>query len=631
MPWPQPAEYVEAIQNLQTSFKDPEIRTGTAALKSTGEPKLWTGNFATVFEVQAAKQRKLAVKCFTREVPGLQERYHHVSEHLKKSPLPFMVGFDYVPESVLVRGHWYSFLKMDWVEGLRLDELVAECFRGRWEYKSTLRQLCEMWIKVARRLRKAEVAHGDLQHGNVLLVPVPRSRTFSLKLIDYDGMCVPTLADRPSGELGHPAYQHPERLRDGGYGLEIDRFSHLLIYCSLRCLISGGQDLWERHYDGDNLLFGPRALERPDRSPVFQDVARLGDPAVQALVGRLILAAKGPLSEVPLLDEVVADSKVVPLTPAQESEVEKMLSRRVQQPPPVPEALPLPSPEPPEPTVPAPWWTTSPSPAPRAADVPRVPPNILSRIAVAASAATRTLAPVTLPKKLAVDLGNGVKMEMVLIPAGEFLMGTSGNSDDEKQHGVRITKPFYLGRYLVTQEQWLVVMGDNHSNFKGPRNPMEQVSWDRCQQFLDKLNAKAGDGKFSLPTEAQWEYGCRAGSTTNYYFGDDEARLGDYAWYYKNSGSQTHPVGEKKPNAWGLYDMHGNVFEWCQDWYDGNYYARSPMDDPAGPATGSNRVSRGGGWGNGAGYCRSANRYCSEPGDRLRTLGFRVARVPADK
>ena len=149
------------------------------------------------------------------------------------------------------------------------------------------------------------------------------------------------------------------------------------------------------------------------------------------------------------------------------------------------------------------------------------------------------------------DLGNGVKMEMVLIPAGEFLMGTSGNSDDEKQHRVRITKPFYLGRYLVTQEQWLVVMGDNHSNFKGPKNPMEQVSWDRCQQFLDKLNAKAGEGKFSLPTEVQWEYGCRAGSTTNYYFGDNEARLGDYAWYYKNSGSQTHPVGEKKPNAWG--------------------------------------------------------------------------------
>ena len=163
---------------------------------------------------------------------------------------------------------------------------------------------------------------------------------------------------------------------------------------------------------------------------------------------------------------------------------------------------------------------------------------------------------------------------------------------------MRITKPFYLGKYLVTQEQWEAVMGNNPSHFKGPKNPVEQVSWDDCQQFLEQAQreGRPRGGKFQLPTEAQWEYACRAGSTTRYCFGDDESELGEYAWYDANSGSKTHPVGEKKPNAWGLYDMHGNVWEWCQDWYDGGYYANSPTDDPTGPATGSDRVFRGGGW-----------------------------------
>ncbi|MGA2257939.1 MAG: formylglycine-generating enzyme family protein [Thermoguttaceae bacterium] len=171
------------------------------------------------------------------------------------------------------------------------------------------------------------------------------------------------------------------------------------------------------------------------------------------------------------------------------------------------------------------------------------------------------------PKELTVDLGKGVKLELVLIPAGEFTMGSPDSdkdaaSDEKPQHRVRITKPFYLGKYLVTQEQWEAVIGNNPSHFKGPpKNPVEQVSWGDCQQFLGKLNAKsaAGGGKFQLPSEAQWEYACRAGSKTRYCFGDEESGRGDYAWYAANSGSKTHPVGEKKPNAWGLYDMQGKA------------------------------------------------------------------------
>ncbi len=242
------------------------------------------------------------------------------------------------------------------------------------------------------------------------------------------------------------------------------------------------------------------------------------------------------------------------------------------------------------------------------------------------------------PKELTVDLGNGVKLEMVLIHAGEFLMGSPESdkdalSDEKPQHRVRITRPFYLGKYMVTQEQWESVMGNIPSHFKGPKNPVETISWDDCQQFLGKLNAKsaAGAGKFQLPSEAQWEYACRAGSKTRYCFGEDEKQIEEYAWHKQNSDGKTHPVGEKKPNGWGLYDMHGNVWELCQDWWRDGYYKGSPVDDPTGAATGSDRVLRGGSWSLPEWYCPSAYRCRGLPGYWDSYIGLRVSRVPADK
>ena len=240
-------------------------------------------------------------------------------------------------------------------------------------------------------------------------------------------------------------------------------------------------------------------------------------------------------------------------------------------------------------------------------------------------------------KELAVDLGGRVKMDLVLIPAGSFMMGSPDSSrgaayDEKPQHPVRITRPFYAGKYPVTQEQWKAVMGSNPSRFKGPKNPVEKVSWDDCRKFLEKLNAKSGMpwGKFVLPTEAQWEYACRAGSTTRYCFGDEDPTLNEYAWYTKTTfGNGTHPVGQKKPNAWGLYDVHGNVWEWCSDWYDGRYYAGSPTDDPAGPAMGSCRVNRGGSWLDYQWECRSARRGDSVPDLSYDAVGLRVCLVAA--
>ena len=212
-------------------------------------------------------------------------------------------------------------------------------------------------------------------------------------------------------------------------------------------------------------------------------------------------------------------------------------------------------------------------------------------------------------------------MEFVRIKAGTFLMG--GNRFGEKPvHEVVLTNDFFMGKYEVTQGQWETVMGENPSYFGGKDRPVERVSWDDVQEFIDKLNDKEGRKIYRLPTEAEWEYACRAGTTTEYFFGDDEDKLGEYVWYDDNSGNKTHPVGKKKPNPWGLYDMYGNVWEWCQDLYGD--YPKGKIINPKGPDSGSYRVFRGGSWGHSAVSCRSANRSNWEPDYRYSLLGFRL-------
>ena len=221
---------------------------------------------------------------------------------------------------------------------------------------------------------------------------------------------------------------------------------------------------------------------------------------------------------------------------------------------------------------------------------------------------------------------NSIGMEFVLIPAGTFMMGLPDSDpdsarDEKPAHQVTLSQAFYLGKYPVTQAQWEAVMGTNPSRFKGAGRPVERVSWNDVQAFMQKLNEREGVDHYRLPTEAQWEYACRAGSSTRYHFGDDAARLGDYAWYDENSDDQTHPVGQKQPNAWGLYDMHGNVWEWVQDWYAG--YTANPMTDPIGPTSGAVRVLRGGFWSDPARFMRAGGRYADDAVDCLGAMGFR--------
>jgi formylglycine-generating enzyme required for sulfatase activity len=228
------------------------------------------------------------------------------------------------------------------------------------------------------------------------------------------------------------------------------------------------------------------------------------------------------------------------------------------------------------------------------------------------------------------ELTNSLGMQFALIPAGTFLMGSGiaedGDEDERPQLQVTLSQPFCLQTTPVTQGQWKRLMGENPSFFHecGEDCPVENVSWDDAQEFIKKLNQMEKTDQYRLPTEAQWEYACRAGSTRSYCFGNGEAELGKYAWYEGNSQKSTHPVGRLKPNAWGLYDMHGNVYEWCRDWY--GEYPPGPVTDPKGPSAGKYRVLRGGSWDGEAGDVRSAYRHRLTLGYRYAHEGFRVAR-----
>lgn len=259
-------------------------------------------------------------------------------------------------------------------------------------------------------------------------------------------------------------------------------------------------------------------------------------------------------------------------------------------------------------------------------------------------------------------LPGGTTMEMIYVAPGSFMMGSpeseDGRFDNEMRHHVTLTKGFWLGKYEVTQRQWESVMGENPAYFKSADRPVENVSWEDCRAFISKVDAAARQqlgGRARLPTEAEWEYACRAGTETSLPSGENLVVLGvgngrglnSIAWYGGNSSvgfelpngvdcsgwkekeffgtrAGTHPVGQKAPNRWGFHDMIGNVYEWCNDWYGKEYYRESPGVDPQGPASGDFRVLRGGSWGNYARICRSADRFGDRPGDRVRSCGFRL-------
>jgi WD40 repeat protein/formylglycine-generating enzyme required for sulfatase activity len=602
MAWPRQTDYNEAIQSPRLCFKDPDLRQGQPDTDRLGLPRPCTGNFADVYKVHSPGQHAWAVKCFTREVTDLQARYRAISDHLRQARgrqqdcLPFLVDFDYLEEGIRVAGRWYPVLKMRWVQGATLNEFVKASLAE----PSTLIALAELWLSLARDLRQNEVAHGDLQHGNVLLVPDGKPRAVRPTLVDYDGMFVPALVSNRPGELGHCNYQHPRRGEDP-FHAEVDRFAHLVIYTSLRCLAVLGADLWQRYDNGDNVLFREQDFKAPGESELLRDLWQLDDRPARALVGQLVLASQASPRQVPLLDELVSSGKAAALSRAQEKQVEGLLG--------------------PHRGAALSWW----------------------------QAPARPVGP-ALPARMT----NSIGMQFVLIPAGRFQMGSAageGAADERPQHEVEITRPFYLGIYPVTQAQYQAVMGSNPSRFcaTGPGKdrvegrstndfPVECVNWDDAQLFLRKLQAlekeRAAGRHYRLPTEGEWEYACRGGAktATAFSFGNSlsSAQANFDSTGMVGADSSTCKVGSYPANGFGLHDMHGNVREWCADLYDEGYYRKSPRCDPQGPARGSDRVTRGGSWDFGAYYCRSAHRSTAHPSTRFSRLGIRVALVAID-
>ncbi len=226
-------------------------------------------------------------------------------------------------------------------------------------------------------------------------------------------------------------------------------------------------------------------------------------------------------------------------------------------------------------------------------------------------------------------------IEFVYIHPGTYMMGSPAHESergaDEKQQQATLTQGFYLQTTEVTQEQWKAIMGNKPSQFKdcGDTCPVENVSWYDAQKFIEKLNQLEKTNKYRLPSEVEWEYACRAGGSGKFAHGDDESKLQEYAWYKDNSEKRTHRVAQKKPNAWGLYDMHGNVWEWCQDWYQktpSSTLTKKDQTDP--PDSGAYRVNRGGGWGLAANSVRCADRSNFLPGIRYSGIGFRLLKMP---
>jgi formylglycine-generating enzyme required for sulfatase activity len=258
------------------------------------------------------------------------------------------------------------------------------------------------------------------------------------------------------------------------------------------------------------------------------------------------------------------------------------------------------------------------------------PKNIIIPKAVGSYTEILTKKTITIQKtffgKKEVDLLENIELEMVILPTGSFMMGSDEYDSEKPKHQVAL-KQFAIGKYPVTQEQYEAVMGNNPSTFKDhPKNPVEWVNWSDAKGFCERLHEKTGK-QYRLPAEAEWEYACRAGTQTRYYFGDNEKLLGEYAWYNENSSSETHPVGQKKPNNWGLYDMSGNVLEWCEDGWHENY-----QDAPKDGSSWNNnhfetkrRILRGGGWRFIPRVCRSASRNWFEAHDYNFIIGFRLA------
>jgi formylglycine-generating enzyme required for sulfatase activity len=425
---------------------------------------------------------------------------------------------------------------------------------------SKLLNLADRFLSMVVDLRKHKISHGDLQDNNILV-----RDDGSIILIDYDSLCVPDIEGKKEFVSGTAGYQHPSRIsgKDNRLTPAADYFSEVIIYLSLLAFAQ------------KPALFAEQDVKNRDRELLFKT------------------------------DDLTANTKSVPLLwlhllGLNDYNITKLISVLDKYRSTAQYAL-------------LDDWLDNP-----------LQVNIKHMFFPAKNI-------ITPPKNT--NFTDKFGIEMIAVEGGTFWMGAQNtypnapNYDADAYDGEssvhKVTlSDYYIGKYPVTQAQWKAVMGNNPSYFKGDNLPVEEVSWNDVQEFIHKLNQQTGK-KYRLPTEAEWEFAARGGTKSNRYKYSGSKTAGNVAWYDDNSGGENHPVGTKSPNELGIYDMSGNVWEWCSDWYDD--YSNASQTNPRGASTGSYRVLRGGGLADVAWGVRVSGRFSGEPGVRSSSIGFRLA------
>ncbi len=734
-PWPSTATFRDAVQHPQDFFQEPALKQCQPVFDKRRRVVLENGTFGVVFMLRSPSGQYKAVKCFTTRLEERAERYRAIDEHLRKSHIPAAIAFEYLPQGIRIRGTPYPILKMPWCDGVTLNRFVEQSLAN----PASLHVLFDRWVELMRQLRAADIAHGDLQHENVL-VEQSAGGLSELKLVDFDGMFVPTLTGRKAEEAGHPDYQHPRRLNEMVCRIEVDNFPSLVIACAVRALSVEGKTLWTQYDNGNNLLFRAADFASPQTSVLLQQLWKSRDPVTKFLAGHIILSTDLQIGAGPFLPELVK----VGVTPVVSDEDAKAIEAILKRPPAKHATSPkqvegaarvggrgvagIVSPTASNPANVRPLANTSTQGKPAfsaqsgavrstVSTSRQIQPHsdstwqwVLSIVALCLvilligqrwrspslpASRVEEIKQYELPATTIPSLG----MEMLKIPAGEFMMGTDvhipqgtvrigsldGDNAEIPAHPVTIGHEYELGKYAVTQSEWASVMKskpwqDQQYVREGDRFPATYISWLGAVTFCNEVSRSQGlpeyyaiadeesvtipdllGNGYRLPTEAEWEYACRGGTKTLWSFRDDE-RPRDYAWFGEltpegianissfsgentpqysmlrnqselSSEVQLRPgaelfaqeVGRKKPNPFGLFDMHGNVDQWCWDWYD--EYLPGPVTDPSGPSQGRSRVQRGGRWDWYLAVTRSAYRSMAPPSYRGASTGFRVART----
>ena len=297
--WPTDVDYFEAVQSPPTRFADPELQQAEAVTNRMGLPVSCSGNFAVVFRLRSRQGQEWAVKCFTRPVANLQQRYAAIARHLQSRSLSCMVPFEYLERGIRVRNEWYPVVKMAWVQGLTCREFLSSNLQD----KSIILGLMYLLWKLSRVLYENDISHGDIQHGNIMITTDGKHKF--LRLVDYDGMWVPAVAGIPSGEYGHRHYQHPQRR--GYYGPAMDHFPLLVMYTALYALsVSGDRGgMWQRYDQGDNILFTEGDFQEPGKSGLLRGLWWSGEEGLRRLVGHLVLGLRCEVDQVQPLGELV--------------------------------------------------------------------------------------------------------------------------------------------------------------------------------------------------------------------------------------------------------------------------------------------------------------------------------------